>query len=97
MSTEKFIPLQDLCAHYEVEITFFTRLKEFGLIELQAREEDLFIHLDHIGDIEKMIRLHRELDLNFEGIDTVLHLLDKIAELQQELTVTKNRLRLYED
>ncbi|OFZ11404.1 MAG: MerR family transcriptional regulator [Bacteroidetes bacterium RIFCSPHIGHO2_02_FULL_44_7] len=97
MNSEKFIPLQALCTHYEVETSFFTLLDEYGLIEIQTHGEALYIHQDRISDVEKMIRLHRELDLNFEGIDTVLHLLDKIAELQKELTATKNRLRLYED
>lgn len=97
MSIEKYIPLNELCAHYEVEIIFFTRLNEIGLIEIQTIEESLCIHQDKINDVEKMIRLHHELDLNFEGIDTVLNLLDKINDLQNELITTKNRLRLYED
>ena len=97
MSIDKFISLNELCTHYEVEISFFTRLNEMGLIETQVIGELICVHQDKITDIEKMIRLHRELDLNFEGIDTVFNLLDKITELQNELIQTKNRLRLYED
>ena len=97
MSIEKFIPLNELCTHYKVEMSFFTRLNEIGLIEIKTTEESFYIHQDKINDIEKMIRLHRELDINFEGIDTVLNLLDKISDLQNELIATKNRLRLYED
>ena len=97
MSRENFIPLNQLCLHYKVEMSFFTHLNEFGLIEIETIEETLYVHQDKITDIEKMIRLHVELNVNFEGIDTVLNLLEKIHDLQAELTTTKNRLRLYED
>jgi AAA+ ATPase superfamily predicted ATPase len=97
MSTEHYIPLNQLCTHYEVEMSFFTQLNEFGLIEITTVSETHSIHEDCITEVEKMIRLHRELDLNMEGIDTVFNLLDRIKELQKELNVTKNRLRLYEE
>ena len=47
--------------------------------------------------IEKMIRMHHELDINIEGIDTVFNVLKKIEILQEELITTKNKLRLYEE
>lgn len=97
MSIEQFIPLNQLCTHYKVELSFFTNLNEIGLIEITSIEESLCIHQDKINDIEKIIRMHRELDLNFEGIDIVLNLLEKINDLQIKLINTKNRLRLYED
>ncbi|MGW8121033.1 chaperone modulator CbpM [Roseivirga echinicomitans] len=97
MSSENFIPLRQLCTHYKVEMSFFTHLNEFGLIQIETIEESLCIHQDKITDVEKMVRLHLDLDLNFEGIDTVFNLLEKISDLQAELTATKNRLRLYED
>lgn len=96
MSLENLIPLQQLCIHYDVEMSFFTNLNEYGLIEIRTIEESLFVHLDQAGDIEKIIRMHHELEINFEGIDTVLHLLEKIESLQNELSEAKNRLRLYE-
>jgi hypothetical protein len=43
-----------------------------------------------------MIRLHHELDINVEGVEAISHLLMLIEKMQEELTVVKNRLRLYE-
>ncbi|MEQ9063070.1 MAG: chaperone modulator CbpM [Vicingaceae bacterium] len=97
MRLESYIPIDQLCTHYQVEVSFFKNLNEFGLIEIRTVEESLFIHQDSIDDVEKMIRMHQELNINYEGIDTVLNLLDKIKSLQSELLETKNRLRLYED
>lgn len=97
MSLENFIPLNQLCALYKVEMSFFTSLNEFGLIEIITIEQSHFVNKDRASDIEKIIRMHHELDINFEGIDTIFNLLEKIKVLQTELITAKNRLRLYED
>lgn len=97
MRIENFIPVNQLCTHYKVEMSFFTSLNEFGLIEITAIEQSLFVHKDRVGDIEKIMRMHQELDINLEGIDTILNLLEKIKNLQVELNAAKNKLKLYED
>ena len=43
-----------------------------------------------------MIRIHRELNVNIEGIDVVFNLLNKVDVLQSEINAVRNRLRLYE-
>jgi len=92
MSTKNLILLNNLCTHYNVEISFFNSLNEFGLVEIISVEKVQYIHLNKITDIEKMIRIHQELNVNIEGIDVVLNLLEKIEELQNELIITKNKL-----
>jgi len=93
---EHYIPIKRLCALYKVEVTFFNKLSDFGLIEIITIEQIHHIHEDRITDVEKMIRMHHELDINFEGIDTVFNLLRKIDELQIELKDYRNRLDRYE-
>jgi len=97
MSIEKYIVLNELCLHYKIEMSFFTSLNELGLIEIRNVESLHCIDREHIHTVEKMIRLHKDLDINLEGIDTIFNLLQKIDQLQAELIETKNRLRLYED
>ncbi|GER58256.1 chaperone modulator CbpM [Patiriisocius marinus] len=97
MSLENFIPLDNLCTHYKVEMSFFRTLNEIGLIEITTVEQSLCVHKDKASDVEKIIRMHNELDINPEGIDTIFNLLEKINSLQSELVSVKNRLRLYED
>ncbi|GGG97802.1 hypothetical protein GCM10011416_14800 [Polaribacter pacificus] len=97
MSLENFIPLDQLCTHYKVEMSFFTSLNDYGLIEITTIEESCFVHKEKTGEIEKMIRMHQELNINFEGIDTIFNLLKKIETLQSQLINTQNRLRVYED
>ncbi|MFV8370618.1 chaperone modulator CbpM [Flavobacterium sp. LB2R40] len=93
---ENLIPIPLLCTHYQVEMSFFANLSEMGLLQIKTIEANQYIEFNSIYEIEKIIRMHQELDLNIEGIDVVFNLLQKIESLQNELTALKNRLRLYE-
>jgi len=94
---KKLIAITTLCSHYEIEISFIDALYKTGLIQIVIIEEDQFIDQDQISDLEKMIRLHHELNVNIEGIDVVFNLLEKEKELREELKALKNKLRVYEN
>lgn len=96
MNETLLISTQTLCLHYEIEISFVNTLHKMGLIHIEVIEQEQFIHQDHIRDLEKIIRLHNELNVNLEGIDVVFNLLKKERELRNELNTLKNRLRRYE-
>jgi len=97
MELKDFIPIVQLCEHYSVEVSFFNELHEEGLISITTLEQTSYLHQDKISDVEKMIRIHQELNINTEGIDAVFNLLQKIDSLQNELNKLHNRLRLYEN
>lgn len=85
-----------LCSHYEVEMSFIDALRNTELIQIVIIDEEHFVHQDQIRDLEKMIRLHHELEVNIEGIDVVFNLLEKERTLRRELNALKNKLRFYE-
>jgi len=97
MKLKDFIPIVQLCEHYSVEVSFFNELHEEGLISITTLEQTSYLHQDKISDVEKMIRIHQELNINTEGIDAVFNLLQKIDSLQNELNKLHNRLSLYEN
>ncbi|MEY2869092.1 MAG: hypothetical protein RIR01_1572 [Bacteroidota bacterium] len=97
MNTENFIPINTLCQHYKVEISFFNTLDENGLIEIQFVDNVQYVHKESIYEIERIVRMHKDLEVNIEGIDVVLNLLQKIDALQAELLRVRNRLLLYEN
>jgi phage terminase small subunit len=97
MDAKDFIPIFQLCEQYSVEVSFFHELNEIGLIEIRAIENTQYLHQDSLNAIERIIRLHRELNVNPEGIDVVLNLLEKVDHLKNELLKAHNRLRRYED
>jgi len=96
MNRKDFISTQVLCTQYELEISFVDELNKMGLIQIEIIEQNQYLHQDQIGDLEKIIRLHNELNVNLEGIDIVFNLLQKELEMRNELNLLKNRLRLYE-
>ena len=97
MATDKYIPVMRLCDSYQIEVSFFKELKELGLIEIISKKDDLYLHEDKLYKVERIIRIHRELNVNIEGIDVVLNLLEKVDKLQSEVNNMQSRLRLYED
>ncbi|KFC58717.1 chaperone modulator CbpM [Flavobacterium gilvum] len=96
MNKDNWIQLQTICSHYQVDVSFFTNLHDLGLIEIETVEQSFYISENQIHDLERIIRMHHELELTPEGIDVVFNLLQKIERLQKELVTAQNRLRLYE-
>jgi 3-keto-L-gulonate-6-phosphate decarboxylase len=96
MNEKRLIPALTLCSHYNVEISFVQALNKIGLIQIELVEESQFIDQDQISDLEKIIRLHHELDVNLEGIDVVFNLLENEKKLRTEINALRNRLNRYE-
>jgi hypothetical protein len=70
-------------------------IKRNGLVEIVSEEGSDFLVGDKLEELERIIRLHYELQLNMEGIDVVLHLLEQLQASQKEVNDLKNQLRLY--
>lgn len=96
MKDEHLFELRQLSLFYTLDTTFFLNLEEYGLLEIYRFHEVEYIHAKDLDLLEKMCRLHRELNLNLEGIDVIINLLDKIEALHEELESAKSRLSLYE-
>jgi hypothetical protein len=93
MQTKNLIAVKDFCFHHNIEILFIQSLQQYDLIEIITIEETLFIDKEHLLKLEKIIRLYYDLDINIEGIDSIIHLLEVISSLQDEIILLKNRLR----
>ena len=97
MDKQNLIQIETICFHYKIEVSFIKDLENIGLISVETYDNNKFIHQDKINDLEKIIRLHNELNVNIEGIDIVFNLLQKELKLKEELNALKSRLRLYEN
>ena len=96
MENKNLITLQQFCVVHDINDSFILSLNEIGLIEVVTIEEKKYLYSEQLRDLEKMVRMHYELNINIEGIDTIAGLLHKIESMQKELIAAKNRLRLYE-
>lgn len=97
MERDKLIPAKEVCQYYNIQISFFHRLRDEGLITIIREEDSDYIEPNELSDLERMIRLHNDLDINPEGIEAINHLLEKIRQMQNELTQLRNRLRFFEE
>src|SRR5689334_12490237 len=96
MANKRIIPIEEFCSHYNVEVTFIHSLQDHGLTEISVVEKIPYIREDTIKDLERMIRMHYDLEINMEGIEAISHLLDRMDQMQTELKALKNRLSFYE-
>jgi hypothetical protein len=99
MEEMTFITIDEFCLHYNVPLSFISSLEEIELIEIIPHVEDESVRLVKVGQLkqlEKLIRLHFELDINVSGLDVINNLLNQIQLLQQENRELKNRLRIFE-
>ena len=97
MESKQYIPVHTFCSFYNIEFSFMDSLYEMGLIKMKKIEESRYIYTEQIQTIEKMMRLHYDLEINLEGIEAISHLLQRVDSLQEELILLKNKLCLYED
>ena len=96
MKTDNLITVTDFCVYHNVEYTFIDHLQEAGLIEVTIVNKTTCIPVAEIQKIERLARLHTQLDINEPGILVIDGLLDKVENMQQEIAALRSRLRLYE-
>ena len=96
MKRAALIPADTFCTHHHIEFSFIRSLQQYGLIEVIMEDETAFIPEGKINELEKFARWYHELDINLAGIDAITHLLQRVQNMQAEITGLRNRLSLYE-
>ena len=96
MNTEQLILLETFCNHHHVEVSFFTSLQEYGLVEIVRKEEGFYIPESKVKDAEQLVRLHNDLELTPDGLEIVCYLLEQLKQKTDELNMMQNKLRFYE-
>jgi len=96
METNEYISIQQFCTHYNIPVSFISSLHDIELIKITTIQRTKCIDKSQIIDIEKMMRLHFELDINIEGIDAIHNLLKQVETLNKEINELNNKLNFYE-
>jgi hypothetical protein len=97
MPAGQLIIAEEFCASHGIEIAFINSLQEFGLIEITVVEEKPFIAESQLQKLEKLMRMHYDLQINLEGIDAIANLLERLNAIQEENKVLRSRLHIYEE
>lgn len=95
MNDEDLILIDLFCLHHGIEVTFISALKDYGMIEIIVLDEKEYFPTGQLAAIEKIIRLHYELDINLEGIDVIMNLLTQIDDFKSQLVITQNKLEFF--
>jgi chaperone modulatory protein CbpM len=90
------IAANDFCTYHHVEYTFVRSLNEAGLVELTVIDQADYIPETQLQQLERMVRLHNELEINLAGIEAISHLLQRLENIQEEKRQLRNRLNRYE-
>jgi hypothetical protein len=93
---EQFISIEVFCRHEQVDSSFVHSLHERGLIEIVVQREEQYITSDQLPRLERLARMHYDLDINLEGIEAISHLLERVERMQHDLRALQERLHLYE-
>ncbi|MDB5231395.1 MAG: hypothetical protein JWN76_2200 [Chitinophagaceae bacterium] len=96
MEENELIPADDFCSYHQVSWAFITSLEDAGIIEIKRVEQQHFIQSEQLKELEKLVRLHTELEINSEGIAAIAHLLQRMNELHRELLTVRQKLQFYE-
>ena len=91
MENDKLIPAEEFCIYHNIEYSFIDSLQNSGLISVTSIQHSSYIHTDDLRKLERFVRLHYDLDINLEGIETINYLLEKIEEMQKEIVQLRNK------
>lgn len=86
------ITIREYCTYHQpVAPDFIQLLIEQGLIRQAIEETEPAIYFEELSALERFSRMHYDLEINVPGIDTIEHLLQRIQQLQQEVSVLRLR------
>lgn len=97
MKTKKLILIEQFCTYHKVPVSFINTLFEYDLIEVVEIKEKFFLEVEKLHQVEKMMRLHYDLGVNFEGIDAIYNLLKQLELLQSEVMLLNNKLSRFKE
>lgn len=96
MNTD-YIVVNDYCQKCHIDPEFIFLLDEGGLITISQMDNEAYLPISQLKEIEQYSRMYYDLSINMEGIDAIHHLLSRMEELQKQIIHLRNRLSLYED
>ncbi|HLO60819.1 MAG TPA: chaperone modulator CbpM [Lentimicrobium sp.] len=97
MKNDELVSVIEFCKNHQAELSFVSSLKESGLIDFVFIEGQAYININHLRQLETMISFHYDLEINLEGIETIIELLNRINDLQHRLAYLQEKLKLLEE
>jgi len=88
MAEQKYLEvltIEDLCHHTGATRTFVSRVVRLGIIEPISDDAPESFSPETILKINKVIRIRRDLNLSLSNMSFVLHLMERMHNLEERL------------
>ncbi len=96
MTKKHLIPVIEFCKSHEVEFSFMHTLEEFGMIEIVILEQASYINSEELPRLEQILLFHKELEINLEGVEVIIRLLERLHKVENEVNTLRKKLNVYE-
>lgn len=93
---KKYIQIEEFCTGHDLEESFIFELEELGVIRLKLEQNRQVIRKKELDKLERLVRLHRDLEINLQGLQAVQHLLDQLEEAHREIQELRQRLNCWQ-
>jgi hypothetical protein len=95
MATQKLIAIKEFCVHHQIPADLILQMEQFEMVELVWIKRTGYIPAKSLSGLEQILRIYQDLQINLEGIQAVLHLLDKLEEKEAALQKLRDQLMFY--
>ena len=96
MKEETYILIQHYCETTSVDPEFIKQLFEYGLIQHIEQDDEPAVREEELPILERMVRLHYDLDINLEGLQVIAHMRQKMIQMQKEMLELERKLKRFE-
>lgn len=84
MSTKDYIQLYKIIQFHGISRREVEEWTEYEFFRIHRESDEEWIMRDELDQIEKVIRLYRDLGVNNPGIDIILRLTEKLEKIQRK-------------
>ncbi|WP_292009330.1 chaperone modulator CbpM [Chryseobacterium sp.] len=86
------ISREELVKIYNIEISFFNELVEYGLLKVETEDNITYVLYEDLPAFEKYTNWHYDLEINLPGLEVIQDMLHKIENLKQRNRELVNKL-----
>ncbi|HCN47940.1 MAG TPA: MerR family transcriptional regulator [Chryseobacterium sp.] len=91
------ISREELVKIYNIEITFFDDLVDYGLLNIQIENNIQYLMYEDLPDLEKFANWHYDLEINLPGLEVIYNMLKKLDALNRRNRELMNKLSAISD
>lgn len=91
------ISREELVRIYNIEITFFDELVDYGLLTVHIEDEIHYLMYEDLPDLEKFANWHYDLEINLPGLEVIHNMLKKLEALKRRNRELMNKLSAISD